>query len=121
MLPPEIFKAYDIRGIYGDTLDEAIHDQEGYYGIMAPKSLKHRYIFEDVPMSLVPLASFAKRYGVSVRGIESIIRLACFIHRTDFWNRGRTLKNLGIDNMSVGELTRFVRTGESKQRIRKPA
>lgn len=105
--------------VHGDTLDEAIHDQEGYYGIMAPKSLSHRYLFEDVPMSLVPLASFAKRYGVSVRGIESIIRLACFVHRTNFWDRGRTLKSMGIDNMSVGELTQFVRSGESKRRIRK--
>jgi opine dehydrogenase len=104
--------------VHGDTLEEAIHDQEGYYGIMAPKSLSHRYIFEDIPMSLVPLASFANRYGVSVRGIESMIRLACFVHRTDFWDRGRTLETMGIDNMSVGELTKFVQSGETKRSIR---
>jgi opine dehydrogenase len=104
--------------VHGETLREAIHDQEGYYGIMAPKSISHRYIFEDIPMSLVPMASFAQRYGVSVRGIESIIRLACFIHRTDFWDRGRTLEGLGIDNMSVGELKEFVRNGGSKLSIR---
>ncbi|MGD2252277.1 MAG: NAD/NADP octopine/nopaline dehydrogenase family protein [Anaerolineales bacterium] len=107
--------------VYGDSIYEAIHDQEGYYGIMAPKSLNHRYIFEDIPMSLVPLASFAKRYGVSVRGIESLIRLACFVHQTDYWSSGRTLEKLGIERMSVGELTNFVKTGSLDVPIRKTA
>ena len=49
----------------GDDLNEAIHNQPGYYGIKAPNSLKHRYIFEDVPMSLVPIASLGQHYGVS--------------------------------------------------------
>jgi len=95
----------------GEDLHEAIHNQPGYYGITAPPTLKHRYIFEDVPMSLVPIASFAKRYGVSVRGMDSIIRLACFIHHTDYWRRGRTLDKLGIGSISVSELTRYVNEG----------
>ncbi|UCD97698.1 MAG: NAD/NADP octopine/nopaline dehydrogenase family protein [Chloroflexota bacterium] len=92
----------------GEDLHEAIHNQPGYYGIKAPNTLNHRYLFEDVPMSLVPIASLANQYGVSVRGIESIIRIACIIHRTDYWRRGRTLRKLGIDRMSVSELTEFV-------------
>ncbi len=95
----------------GGDLHEAIHNQPGYYGIKAPSSLNHRYIFEDVPMSLVPIASMAKQYGVSVRGMESIIRIACIIHRTDYWRRGRTLRKLGIDRLSVTELTRYVTEG----------
>jgi len=95
----------------GNNLHEAIHNQPGYYGIKAPSSLNHRYIFEDVPMSLVPIASMAQQYGVSVRGMESIIRIACIIHRTDYWRRGRTLRKLGIDRLSVTELTRYVTEG----------
>lgn len=95
----------------GDTLHEAIHNQPGYYGIKAPNSLKHRYIFEDVPMSLVPIASLGQNYGVSVRGMDSIIRLACIIHRTDYFRRGRTLKKLGLEGLSVSEITRYVSTG----------
>ena len=105
--------AYNVQG---DDIYEAMQNQTGYYGITAPKTLKHRYIFEDVPMSLVPIASLAKRYGVSVRGIESIIRLACFIHRTDYWRRGRTLDKLGINQHSVTELKEYVTQGA---RIRK--
>ena len=95
----------------GKDLHEAIHNQPGYYGIKAPRTLNHRYIFEDVPMSLVPIASLAQQYGVSVRGMDSIIRLACIVHSTDYWRKGRTLKRLGIHDLSVSELTRYVNEG----------
>ncbi|MGB9776691.1 MAG: NAD/NADP octopine/nopaline dehydrogenase family protein [Anaerolineae bacterium] len=100
--------AYDATGA---DLHEAIHNQPGYYGIKAPPTLNHRYITEDVPMSLVPIAALGGRYGVSVRGIDSIIRLACIVHRTDYWRRGRTLEKMGIEGMSVSELTRYVMEG----------
>jgi len=100
--------AYDTSG---EDLHEAIHNQPGYYGIKAPPTLNHRYIFEDVPMSLVPMASLGERYGVSVRGMDAIIRLACIVHRTDYWRRGRTLDKLGIKDLSVGELTHYVNEG----------
>jgi opine dehydrogenase len=100
--------AYDANGA---DLHEAIHNQPGYYGIKAPATLTHRYIFEDVPMSLVPIASLGKRYGVSVRGMESIINLGGIIHRTDYWRRGRTVERLGLEQWSVSELTRYVQEG----------
>ncbi|MBN2388288.1 MAG: NAD/NADP octopine/nopaline dehydrogenase family protein [Anaerolineales bacterium] len=100
--------AYDT---VGDDLHEAIHNQPGYYGIKAPSTLSHRYIFEDVPMSIVPIASLGEHYGVSVRGMDAIIRIACIVHRTDYWRRGRTLEKLGIGKLSVGELTRYVKEG----------
>jgi len=100
--------AYNTSGI---DLHDAIHNQPGYYGIKAPSTLNHRYIFEDVPMSLVPIAALGQRYGVSVRGMESIIRLASILHRTDYWRRGRTLDKLGIEQYSVSELVAFVKEG----------
>ncbi|MCE5207601.1 MAG: NAD/NADP octopine/nopaline dehydrogenase family protein [Chloroflexi bacterium] len=95
----------------GENLYEAIQNQTGYYGITAPKTLNHRYIFEDVPFSLVPIAALGQQYGVSVRCMDSIIRLACVIHRTDYWRRGRTLQKLGIQGLSVNELTHYVMEG----------
>jgi opine dehydrogenase len=96
----------------GEDLHESIHNQPGYYGIRAPSTLNHRYIFEDVPMSLVPIASLGERYGVSVRGMDSIIRLACIVHKTDYWRRGRTLDRLGFGNQSVSELVTYVNEGK---------
>lgn len=100
--------AYDASGT---DLYEAIQNQSGYYGITAPPTLNHRYITEDVPMSLVPIASLGERYGVSVRAMDSIIRLACLIHHTDYWRRGRTVEKLGIGGWSVHELTDYVLEG----------
>ncbi|HSB65598.1 MAG TPA: NAD/NADP octopine/nopaline dehydrogenase family protein [Anaerolineales bacterium] len=95
----------------GEDLNEAIHNQPGYYGINAPPTLNHRYIFEDVPMSLVPIASLGQRYGVAVSGIDAIIKLASIIHRTDYWRRGRTIEKLGINNLSTDELIHYVKEG----------
>ncbi len=100
--------AYNVSG---ETLHEKIHNQSGYYGIKAPATLNHRYIFEDVPMSLVPIAALGERYGVSTAGINSVIRLACILHRTDYWRRGRTLQKLGLKELSVSELTHYVTHG----------
>jgi len=100
--------AYDTDG---EDLHEAIHNQPGYYGIKAPPTLNHRYLFEDIPMSLVPIASLGIRYGVSVRGMDSMIRIGSIIHRTDYWRRGRTVEKLGLEQWSVSELTRFVKEG----------
>ena len=100
--------AYDASGA---TLHEAIHNQPGYRGIKAPPTLNHRYITEDVPMSLVPIAALGQRYGVSVQGMDSIIRLACIIHQTNYWRRGRTLDKLGIEQLSVGEVMRYAMEG----------
>lgn len=100
--------AYDTTG---EDLYEAIHNQEGYYGIKAPPTLNHLYIFEDVPCSLVPIASLGARFGVGVRGMDSIIVLANIVHRTDYWRRGRTVDKLGLDRLSVSELTAYVNEG----------
>jgi opine dehydrogenase len=100
--------AYDATGA---DLHEAIHNQSGYYGINAPRTLNHRYITEDIPMSLVPIAALGQRYGVSVRGVDAVIRLACIVHQTDYWRRGRTLDKLGIEQLSVVEVVRYVTEG----------
>jgi len=102
--------AYNVQG---KDLREAIHNQSGYYGIKAPSTLSHRYIFEDVPMSLVPIASLGSQYGISVRGIDSMIRLACIIHKTDYYRTGRTVDKLGIKDLSIAELNTYVKEGLS--------
>ena len=97
--------------VHGKDLREAIHNQSGYYGIKAPSTLSHRYIFEDVPMSLVPIASLGSQYGISVRAIDSMIRLACIIHKTDYYRTGRTVDKLGIKDLSISELNAYVKEG----------
>ena len=97
--------AYDA---VGDDLHEAIRNQEGYRGITAPPTLNHRYINEDVPMSLVPMASLGNHLGIRVRGMESIIRLASIIRKVDYWQIGRTVESLGLSEHSIKDLFSLV-------------
>ncbi len=96
----------------GADLYEAMHANPGYKGIKAPNHLRHRYIFEDVPCSLVPIALIGQQYGVETSTITALVSLANIVHGTDYWRKGRTLKLLGIQNMSVTELHHYVETGE---------
>jgi len=100
--------AYDAQG---SSLNEAIHNNPGYHGIKAPPNLENRYIYEDVPMSLVPIAALGGQYGVQTWGIEAIVRLACIVHKTDYWRTGRTLDKLGLQGLSVNELLAYVVEG----------
>jgi opine dehydrogenase len=96
---------------YGENLFEAMHDNPGYKGISAPRTLRHRYIFEDVPYSLVPIAELGRRFGVDVWGMDSMIQIACVIDGTDYRHRGRTLERMGLVGLSLPEIARLVETG----------
>lgn len=96
---------------HGDNLFQAIHDNPGYRGIKAPRTVRHRYIFEDVPYSLVPISELGKRFGVEVWGMEAMIQLACVVDGVDYRHRGRTLERMGLVGLSLTEITRLVETG----------
>jgi opine dehydrogenase len=100
--------AYDSRG---DNLREVILNNPSYRDVKAPRTLNHRYLLEDVPMSLVPIVGLGRRHGVSVKAMDGIIRLVCFLQGTDYRRRGRRLRRLGITRLSASELTRYVNEG----------
>jgi opine dehydrogenase len=100
--------AYDSRG---DNLREVILNNPGYRDVKAPRSLTHRYLREDVPMCLVPIVGLGRRHGVSVKGMDGIVRLACIVQGTDYRRRGRRLRRLGITRLSASELLRYVNEG----------
>jgi len=103
---------YTAYSAAGNNLHEAIQDNPGYLGIKAPDRLHHRYVDEDVPMSLVPLASIGDMLKVETPTIKSIIRLASIMRGTDFWKKGRTAQKLGIKGMSIKEIRLLAVTGE---------
>jgi opine dehydrogenase len=102
----------DAYSAQGTTLYEAIQANPGYQGIKGPRNLRHRYIFEDVPFSLVPLASLGAQFGVDTWAIDSMIRLACVVHGTNYCARGRTAEDMGLKGLRVSEVKRYVQDGE---------
>ncbi len=99
-------KAYS--GIKGETLYERIQSNDAYQGIKAPKTLRARYILEDIPKGLVPIVSFGRMAGVKTPASEGIVNVACALLQRDFWAEGRTVENLGLGGMSVPEIVSLV-------------
>ncbi|MEG8946971.1 NAD/NADP octopine/nopaline dehydrogenase family protein [Rosettibacter firmus] len=95
----------------GNNLYESMKANPGYRGIKAPNRLNMRYITEDVPTSLVPIASVGKKFGVETPTINSIIHLASILTQTDYWQQGRTVEKLNIKDMSLKQL-RLLAIGE---------
>ena len=102
----------DAYSAEGETLYEAMQANPGYQGIKAPRNLRHRYIFEDVPFSLVPMVSLGKQFGVDTLAIDAMVRLACVTHGTNYYERGRTVEEMGLSGLRVSEVTRYVREGK---------
>ncbi len=96
-----LYLAYDAAG---KTLFDAMRANIGYAGINAPGTVAHRYITEDVPASLVPIASIGEMFGVPCPAMRSIITLASAMHGVDYWAEGRTVDRLGIRGMSVRDI-----------------
>jgi opine dehydrogenase len=84
----------------------------GYDGIKAPKTVFTRYISEDIPMSLVPIASLGRLVDVPTPNIDSIILLGSVLHGVDYWAEGRTAESLGLGGKSLKEIRRFILEGE---------
>lgn len=103
-----LYLAYDA---VGKTLYEALQRNSAYKGISAPQTLNHRYITEDVPTSLVPIASIGEMLGISTPTIKSIIHLASVALGVDYWEQGRTVEKLGIKGLSVREIRRLALEG----------
>ena len=100
-----LYLAYDAPG---RTLLEAMRANPGYRGIKAPATIVHRYIFEDVPTSLVPIASIGEMLGVPTPTIRTIIHLASAMHGVDYWAEGRTVDRLGLRGLSVKQINLLI-------------
>lgn len=78
-------------GVNANSIYSAIQSVEAYRFIDAPKSLQHRYIFEDIPTGLVPLEKLGLEKGVPTPVISLAINLANAVLSTDFRKIGRLI------------------------------
>lgn len=102
---------YESYGAKGDTIYEAIQNNVGYRGLQAPKGLYNRYIYEDVPCSLVPMESMAALFGMKTPAISSMIDIAQIMTNRDFRNEGRSAERLGLEGLSIAEMHLLARKG----------
>ena len=94
----------DVRTWLADTYgykDMSLHEglqkmaHTHYRYAPAPKSLKHRYLVQDVTCAAVPIAAFAEVAGLPSVATDVAIDLANLLTRRDFERKGVPLKISG--------------------------
>ncbi len=103
-----LYIAYDAAG---HTLHDAMRNNRGYDGIKAPRTVFHRYISEDIPMSLVPISSLGKLGDVATPMIDTIIMLGSILHQKDYLREGRTVEKMGLEGMSLKRIQNIIIEG----------
>ncbi len=76
----------------------------GMGNTIGPTSLKSRYITEDVPCSLVPIALLGEKLGVDVSMTRALVEIGSAVCDEDYWHTGRTLESLGLDGLTGDEV-----------------
>ncbi len=79
---------------------EAFHQSEPDRWIMAPPSLDHRYLLEDVPYGHVPYSELGLLAGIATPTIDHIIDLAGIAVGRDFRTEGLTLDRMGLGGVN---------------------
>ncbi|WP_279324898.1 NAD/NADP-dependent octopine/nopaline dehydrogenase family protein [Clostridium sp. 'deep sea'] len=100
-------------GSKGKDLYSAIHNTHSYKGIIAPSSLQTRYLYEDVPTGLIPLASIGKLLEVKTTTINSLINIASIICNKDFTLTGRTIFDMGLNSLNKNSIENYVINGRN--------
>jgi opine dehydrogenase len=113
---PGILEWYKIHyGAIGETLSDAVKKNQAYAEVQGQKTLHTRYLLEDIPTGLVPMAYLGKLAGVEVARMETVIKLGEFLTGQDLTKSGRRLENLGLAGMTIPEIQGYIETG-----VRKP-
>ncbi len=79
--------------------------------IVGPLSVEDRYFTEDIPVGCNVRYQLAQKLNVGVPIIESMVRLGSTICRRDFFKEGRSLRELGIEDLTKDQIIRYVREG----------
>lgn len=100
--------SHQMYGVEGPTLYDRLMQIKAHAPQMSPDSLNHRYISEEVPHGLVPLASLADQVGVATPGIDALITLASMATGIDYRSEGRTAERLGLKGMTPAQMLAYV-------------
>ncbi len=89
-------------------LRTAMRSVPNYQHSIAPGTLDHRFLREDVGCSLVPLTELGRVAGVPTPTVDSVVHLASLLLREDLRGSGRTLERVGWRGLSMDEILRRI-------------
>lgn len=80
-----------------------------FRNLKGPDSLRHRYVEEDAMACASMALSCARRLGIKMPVLESVITVASTVNHTDYYGTGRTLENLGYrKELTMGEILALI-------------
>ncbi|MBR1907691.1 NAD/NADP octopine/nopaline dehydrogenase family protein [bacterium] len=86
-----------------ENIYETIKSIKAYTIQRSPEDMTHRYVSEDIPYSLVPIASLGRKLNLKTTNMDSIINIACMCNDKNYWANGRTADKLGFSEIKVVE------------------
>ena len=86
---------YRSSGLRGKNLHELLSTSPIHTKTKGPDSLHHRYVVEDVPYGLVPIASLCEYLGVPCPTINAIVHLYSVALGRDLMTEGVNVEKLG--------------------------
>ncbi|WP_282173269.1 NAD/NADP-dependent octopine/nopaline dehydrogenase family protein [Cytobacillus firmus] len=99
---------YEAYGVKAASVYEALTKNASYKGIKAPSKLETRFLTEDVPCGLVPLASLGKLLNIEMPITNAFIETANSVLQIDYWKEGRTLERLGFQKEEFKEFIKVI-------------
>lgn len=92
------------------TLSETLRQSpiHSHSAFPAPSSVDTRYINEDLPFGLVPWSLIGRAWGVPTPTIDAVIRIASTMLGVDYFERGLSAEDLGIQGMEPQDVKTLV-------------
>ncbi len=104
--------AHSVGGsIKSDSIKEVIAGDPNFAKITGPADFKNRYYTEDIPFGLASWAKLANLYDVATPIMDSMVNLGSIIMQENCWTIGRSLGELGIEDLTLDELKQFLTNG----------
>ena len=93
-----------LKNYYGQndsrTIYEYVNSPETPYADLVGHNVRGRYLTEDVPGVIAPLAMIAREAGIKSPVANLVVDLASQLHDTDYWSK-TTLESLGMGGKTI--------------------
>lgn len=89
----------------------SFHDPCPHQLGIGPPSIRHRFITEDVPMSAIVVHHFGRLAGVPTLLIDAFATIAGAMVGQDFFAKGTTLADIGLDDVSATDIRKVLVSG----------
>lgn len=102
---------YEYQGVRGERILDIMRSNTGLSQALLPKTFNHRYLTEDVCAGLIPLIELLERFNLPGNVCKAVLHLGSSLSGIDLNASGRTLKALGLGNLSNDNLKEYLYEG----------